>query len=94
MRQQQLILRKIAEQNLNPKVPYVAGKNGVLVPKRLQEAKEEKAEEVTKHVEVETAPLMGALTEDNLKEQASEVSDEKPKKKLPPPPKKKKSTDE
>jgi hypothetical protein len=96
MRQQQLILRTIAEQNLDPKVPYVAGKNGALVPKR-QDSVENKSEGLVEENNVSPAPLMGAMgtiSEEDSKEQpVVEAVDDKPKKKFPPP-KKKKPTDE
>lgn len=95
MRQQQLILRTIAEQNLDPKVPYVSGKNGKLVPKR-QDNVENKSGLVEEN-NASPAPLMGAMgtiSEEGSKEQpVVEAVDDKPKKKFPPP-KKKKSTDE
>ena len=41
MRNHKLILRQIARDNLDPKILYVAGKNGKLVPKANKEQEQE-----------------------------------------------------
>jgi len=62
MKTHQMILRRIAEQNLDPKVPYVAGKNGILVPKSIPQ---EGADDASKEESLEEKPvLMGAVVED------------------------------
>lgn len=91
MKTQQVILRKIAQQNLDPTVPYVAGKNGNLVSRSTVETSakdtEEKTQENQDQPEVEPL-VMGSLDQESLPVVQTE---EKPKKKFPPFKKKKDS---
>jgi hypothetical protein len=48
MRNHKLILRQIARDNLDPKILYVAGKNGKLVPKANKEQEQEQEQEAKK----------------------------------------------
>jgi hypothetical protein len=91
MRSHRQVLRQIAEQNLDPKIAYVKGVNGSLVPKknpnvsgRIETKKSEESLEAKSVVSEETD-----LEKVDEKTQTSEATEEKPKKKLPP--KKKKS---
>ena len=51
MRNHKLILRQIARDNLDPKILYVAGKNGKLVPKANKEQEQEAKKQETVLVE-------------------------------------------
>ena len=90
MRSHRQVLRQISEQNLNPKIAYVKGKNGVLVPKKTLNVpsveKTENSQEVTTISLEET--VVESLPEDP-KPEIQEATEEKSKKKVPP--KKKKS---
>jgi hypothetical protein len=98
MRTQQLILRKIAEQNLDPTVAYVSGKNGQLVKRGDDEAQKPKNEDDEKNKDQKSsdpneeteAPLLGSLA--TQADTANEKVEEKPKKKAPPQFKKKTTT--
>ena len=81
MRTHNRILRKLAEQNLDTKVAYVASANGELVPKHSKELPTHKENKNEKEEKVETS------SEGNSLEVQEETS--KPKKRVPPPKKKK-----
>lgn len=81
MRSHNRILRKLAEQNLDTKVAYVASANGELVPKHYKEPTSHKENKNEKEEKVETS------SEGNSLEVQEESS--KPKKRVPPPKKKK-----
>lgn len=65
MRNHKLILRQIARDNLDPKIPYVAGKNGKLVPKANKEQEAKKEETVlVEESEVSKITLPQKVNED------------------------------
>lgn len=57
MRNHRLILRQIARDNLDPKILYVAGKNGKLVPKTNPKANKEQEAKKEETVLVEEAEV-------------------------------------
>lgn len=83
MRQRQAILRQIVEQNLDPNVPHVVGKNGTLVPKKPNLAPEveknethKKEDEAKKTKEEKAAPpveLEVTTSEEKSEKVATEV---------------------
>lgn len=86
MRTQQLILRKIAEQNLDPTVAYVSGKNGKLVQRSEPKGpKDEPATTGVNDLSVTEAPLFGAIApQEDQDLVVEEKVEEKPKKKPSP----------
>lgn len=105
MRPHHHLLRKIGQHDLDPKVPYVSGKNGELVPK--SKRPETKDSEVHDHVHVrhnkteeEVVPVEDSVKEEVIpdeveiapvasEEVGTEASQEPVKKRVPPPRRKK-----
>lgn len=70
MRSHRAILRKIAELNLDPKVPYISDKNGNIFPKLKEEKQTIKPEDKIDYIL--GGRLDVTLTEDNIIESAKE----------------------
>jgi cytoskeletal protein RodZ len=95
MRPHSVILRQISEQKLDPRVPHVSHKNGILVPKKSHLEKDE--DEALKESPVEETEKSSKKSEKKFpfhppipsQEESAETILEKPKKKAPPPKKKK-----
>ena len=102
MRSHSVILRQISEKKLDPSVPHVVDKNGMLVPKHAQpevDSKVRKTSAVDAVKEVKNTEIGGEKKFPfhppiPAQEESVETILEKSKKKAPPPKKKKKSTDE
>jgi hypothetical protein len=99
MRSHRQVLRQIAEQNLDPKIAYVKGTNGSLVPKKhstaFDKTKTKDPKEDLEKNQITSEEITSEKVDEETKSESSEVIEEKPKKKFPP--KKKKtesSTDE
>jgi len=100
MRAQRAVLREIAERNLNPKIVYVAGKDGQLVEKKKPEFKASEAPKVEDVIETSTpaqvqiadVPVESVGEEVDVVESAPTQEEVKPKKKSAV--KKKETTDE
>jgi len=94
------ILRNISEENLDPKVNYVAGKNGKLVPKKsktlaskVKEDKKVVLEEVAVE-EVEVLPVVDSSSSEEKESVEASVETSTPKKKSTFKKKKTEATDE
>ena len=84
MRAQRAILREIADRNLNPKVAYVAGKDGSLKEKKPSANTETSQMPVVEQVPLEQAEITKPVDViENEKEAELSVEEVKPKKKFP-----------
>jgi len=92
MRARSVVLREIARLNLDPKEAYVAGKNGVLVPKKPSKVEQDKQDK-SKNSEKKTENQDSDVVSETLSEsETTEVAEQKKQKS--PPPKKKKTVTE